>query len=388
MIKRSQPLVEEQQGLLDRQLVLDNLYRVRFYASIVIVLECLMLVVQMTTKGFVLNPYLICYVAFMLASIFFLVSAKAMQRRKEHDNKYRWLNFLMFGYYWFSLIWGVIISLLDQLTYGHITAYLSNLLVATIIYHCSTKRYIFLHIIPVVGLLAGLFILQKNPEMLNGHIINLIGFLIACVLGARFIYNGYTKMFYQGQQLSATNQQLEQLNENLKQLVISDELTKVANRRGLYEYIQAQVMTEMRRVTVLLLDIDAFKKYNDFYGHLEGDQVLKKIADVLRQQAIEHEHFVARFGGEEFIFVLFDTCEQSALQFAEGVRSAVENKQMEHQASPVAPYVTVSIGMAVNNECTQQEVDYLVRQADEALYVAKEAGRNCVKKYFPGFANI
>lgn len=388
MIKRSQPLVEEQQGMLDRQLVLDNLYRVRFYASIVIVLECLMLVVQMTTKGFVLNPYLICYVAFMLASIFFLVSAKAMQRRKEHDNKYRWLNFLMFGYYWFSLIWGVIISLLDQLTYGHITAYLSNLLVATIIYHCSTKRYVFLHIIPVVGLLAGLFILQKNPEMLNGHIINLIGFLIACVLGSRFIYNGYTKMFYQGQQLSSTNQQLEQLNENLKQLVISDELTKVANRRGLYEYIQAQVMTEMRRVTVLLLDIDAFKKYNDFYGHLEGDQVLKKIADVLRQQAIEHEHFVARFGGEEFIFVLFDTCEQSALQFAERVRSAVENKQMKHQASPVAPYVTVSIGMAVNNECTQQEVDYLVRQADEALYVAKEAGRNCVKKYFPGFANI
>ena len=170
-------------------------------------------------------------------------------------------------------------------------------------------------------------------------------------------------------------------NEKLKALSVTDELTKLNNRRSLLEYMDVVWKQNHRLrlpVTVIMIDIDCFKTYNDSLGHLEGDRALAAIADCLRNSVKRETDFVARFGGEEFVCVLPFVEKDEALEFAETLVQNVEDMKIPHPASAHSKYVTISAGMAmaVPNETNSHA--QLLDDADKALYSAKESGRNRV----------
>jgi diguanylate cyclase (GGDEF)-like protein len=126
----------------------------------------------------------------------------------------------------------------------------------------------------------------------------------------------------------------------------------------------------------VLADADAFKPLNDVLGHLHGDECLRELARICRRFATSEEDLVARFGGEELVLLLPGCTLDAAETVGERLRAAVEAAAMPHPASPVAPHVTVSVGVACMRPVAGMEPETLVAAADHALYVAKQRGRN------------
>lgn len=176
---------------------------------------------------------------------------------------------------------------------------------------------------------------------------------------------------------------LKQLNEELQGLADRDGLTGVANRRRGDTYL-AEVWGRLRRegkaLSLVMLDVDHFKTFNDNYGHQSGDDCLISVAKVVEQNLLKPGDMVARYGGEEFMLILPDTHSQDAAIISEKVRHAVEMLAIEHAHSSASSVVTVSAGTATvipSMDCGSEE---LLREADIALYRAKKMGRNQVQK--------
>jgi diguanylate cyclase (GGDEF)-like protein len=136
-------------------------------------------------------------------------------------------------------------------------------------------------------------------------------------------------------------------------------------------------------VSVLMLDVDHFKAYNDRYGHLAGDACLRQVAQAMAQSLRQPVDFIARYGGEEFVAILPGADAQVAKQVAERVRQGVQTCAIEHLSSKAASVVTASIGVATADFAHDRmlSADKLVAHADRALYEAKHASRNCVCVY-------
>lgn len=178
--------------------------------------------------------------------------------------------------------------------------------------------------------------------------------------------------------------ELKRYRDSLKALSMVDGLTSIPNRRQLDEALDNEWRRARRNQTplsVLMMDIDYFKAYNDHYGHLAGDDCLRQLArglsDVVRRPA----DLVARYGGEEFVFLLPDTGAGGAINAANRVQEKVKLLNIPHAYSSVANHVTLSIGVATMVPTDKQTVIDLIKQADECLYDAKQSGRNTVKNH-------
>jgi diguanylate cyclase (GGDEF)-like protein len=165
----------------------------------------------------------------------------------------------------------------------------------------------------------------------------------------------------------------------LDEVAQRDGLTGLYNRRRFDEHL-AQVwqhgVREHRLVTLLFVDIDHFKAFNDRYGHQAGDEAMKAVAAVLAQFARRPFDLVARYGGEEFAIVLHDTTQAHAVQLAEQLLEAVRGLGIPHEASSTATVLTISVGVAVVQPAARRSSAGLMQLADQALYAAKDAGRN------------
>ena len=160
-------------------------------------------------------------------------------------------------------------------------------------------------------------------------------------------------------------------------------MTEIANRRALDKYIEQiwpQLVKDGQSLAAIMLDIDHFKRYNDTYGHLQGDTCLKAIARALHDTLCRDGDFVARYGGEEFCIVLPNTDLCGATDCAQRLRNAVAMLQIEQSSHPANPYVTVSMGLAAMVPDAKTAPRQLVEAADAALYDAKQCGRNCIGK--------
>ncbi len=174
---------------------------------------------------------------------------------------------------------------------------------------------------------------------------------------------------------------LEQANEELEKQVNRDGLTGLANRRYLDEYLKQEIGRSMRNQTelsVVLMDVDFFKKYNDSKGHLEGDDCLKAVAQALQSSCKRSADLVARYGGEEFCAVLPDTQLKNGGELAEVMRQSVEALKIDHPESDIG-HVTISIGVYCSVPESLDDSERMLKLADEALYQAKQSGRNQVK---------
>lgn len=175
---------------------------------------------------------------------------------------------------------------------------------------------------------------------------------------------------------------LEGANEKLLRISMIDGLTGVFNRRRFDQVLEAQwrrSLTSSRPLSLIILDVDCFKSYNDTYGHLAGDQVLKQIAATLNAFADGQENLTARYGGEEFVVLLTDGGRENAVDLANSVRIAIEKLEIENKNSTVGPYLTVSMGVCCMIPSRQANAVDLILGADAALYRAKTTGRNRVE---------
>lgn len=175
---------------------------------------------------------------------------------------------------------------------------------------------------------------------------------------------------------------LEKANLELKRLATVDGLTQLANRRLFDETLQEEWLRMKRKqqpLSVILCDVDFFKRYNDYYGHQEGDECLKAVAKCMKSCIHRPADLAARYGGEEFIFILPDTTSKGAHQLAETIRTAIVSMKREHIRSEVNDFVTLSFGVAtVVPPIEGGNAEALVKTADDALYASKGAGRNLV----------
>ena len=175
-------------------------------------------------------------------------------------------------------------------------------------------------------------------------------------------------------------QQSKANQEELERLVNHDSLTGLYNRRAVLHLLDEQIGYSKRyneKFSISMLDIDYFKKVNDTYGHLIGDDVLVKIAAILQQQ-IRGTDFAGRYGGEEFILILPRTELSSAMVMAERIRGSIESSEMQDSDGNIF-HVTVSQGISVFRPDGDRDRDALIARADEALYKAKDNGRNRIE---------
>jgi diguanylate cyclase (GGDEF)-like protein len=178
---------------------------------------------------------------------------------------------------------------------------------------------------------------------------------------------------------------LERANKQLEILSSIDPLTHILNRRGLEEVLANAWQNNERQqgeLSILMIDIDFFKPYNDNYGHPQGDKCLVQVADTFNETLNRSTDSLARYGGEEFMVVLPFTPVDGARFKAKELSLALRSKKIKHQYSSVFPYVTVSIGIATSTATDHlANADELIKQADIALYQAKEQGRNCCQVF-------
>jgi diguanylate cyclase (GGDEF)-like protein len=176
-----------------------------------------------------------------------------------------------------------------------------------------------------------------------------------------------------------THMTMKTQSDLLRSMAFIDGLTGVANRRRFDESLEAE-WRQCRRhrfpLALLMIDIDHFKKYNDTYGHLEGDICLQKIASILREQLGRPHDLVARYGGEEFACLLPGVDMEGAMHKAQSILEELHRQAIPHESSETAPFVTISLGVAVSYPGPELLHGRLVAMADAQLYRAKQEGRN------------
>jgi diguanylate cyclase (GGDEF)-like protein/PAS domain S-box-containing protein len=174
------------------------------------------------------------------------------------------------------------------------------------------------------------------------------------------------------------------IEQALKEASVIDGLTKIANRRFFDETVLLEwgrCSRNSKPLTLIMLDIDCFKNYNDTYGHQRGDECLIKVAQTIKQTIQRPSDIVFRYGGEEFAVILPETHQDGGRRTAEKIRMAIEELEIPHITSSVSSFVTCSLGVATVIPSRFSTPEEVIRMADNALYSSKHSGRNCVSLY-------
>ncbi|KZL92523.1 GGDEF domain-containing protein [Clostridium magnum] len=183
-----------------------------------------------------------------------------------------------------------------------------------------------------------------------------------------------------------TQLDLKTISDNFEIISQIDVLTGLYNRRYFNEAYDREWKNSIlvkTPISLVMIDVDYFKKYNDTYGHLKGDECLAAIAKEVKQSTRKSRDIVSRFGGEEFIMILPETDINSAVLLAKELLKAVKDLNIAHESSPIDKRITLSIGVASMIANENVNMDIFLKMADDALYEAKNNGRNCIKIYIP-----
>jgi diguanylate cyclase (GGDEF)-like protein len=175
---------------------------------------------------------------------------------------------------------------------------------------------------------------------------------------------------------------LKQYRDDLENMSMKDGLTGINNRRSFDEALEREwhrMLRVHKPISMIMIDIDHFKLFNDFYGHPAGDECLKKVAHSLQEALKRPSDILARYGGEEFACILPDTSLEGANMLAEGFQESILSLKIRNEKSLVSEFVTLSIGVATIVPTAEDQPAKLIKMADDLLYEAKKAGRNRIK---------
>lgn len=246
------------------------------------------------------------------------------------------------------------------------------------------------HLQSQIGLMAGIIVVALTLLMiyvLHRRIVDRLISLTTQIDEAakekreRVIMDGNDEISHLANTFSIYIERVKQQEIALVNMSLTDPLTGIPNRRAFDQQLDAQIAMASRErwpLSLLLIDIDYFKKFNDYYGHKEGDTCLKTVASKLHELVQRNTDFCARYGGEEFVCILPNTDEEGTKIKAEELRAAIEDLYLEHKANPDNNTVTISVG-AATFPFTAHRIwshDFVVENTDTALYKAKDGGRN------------
>jgi len=176
-----------------------------------------------------------------------------------------------------------------------------------------------------------------------------------------------------------TEQELARLQKQLEELSFTDSLTGVGNRRLFDSIMEVEWVNAHRNrqpISLLFLDVDYFKQYNDHFGHIEGDACLRLVAQALKNAATRPRDFFGRYGGEEFVLVLPETDSKAAVKIAERCRNLIFKQQIPHPKSGVSQILTISLGVGTVIPTHDLDAKTFIESVDRLLYIAKDKGRN------------
>lgn len=297
---------------------------------------------------------------FLLSTIYMLWSLASLSKYKDYLNEIQWIEIILF----------MIIFVIAILVSGA---------------NSSNNKFLFLFIIItstiqggmhrgcIVAVLSSAIILVMDLIFVGNNGVNMY-FQNDLILAGVFILTAWTLGFY----VRTENDHIKKLQK----LVNEDGLTGVYNHRYFYDKLREKMHiseVENKQLSLIFMDIDYFKHYNDLYGHQRGDEALRRIGAILKSVAREQD-LVARYGGEEFAIILPNTSESEATKIAETIRNKIEKTYFEGQENQPNSNLTVSVGIAVFPEKAENELD-LVKYADDALYRAKFFHKNRVETY-------
>jgi diguanylate cyclase (GGDEF)-like protein len=186
------------------------------------------------------------------------------------------------------------------------------------------------------------------------------------------------------QDLRQSESELIKVNQELEYLVLIDALTQVGNRRCFDQSLHREWQRSLREqepLSLIMLDIDCFKSYNDLYGHPAGDHCLTTLAQKVKQALQRPTDLIARYGGEEFAIILPNTNTEGAIAVTKLMQQTIIDLSIPHENSNISNIVTISLGISTLVPSEMQEPCVLLDQTDQALYKAKQQGRNCYSVY-------
>lgn len=246
--------------------------------------------------------------------------------------------------------------------------------------YASMKRY---PLVVVVGYEKALLVKAWLTDLLVYMILGALLLLVIITLGY-FLLRNLSQHIRDQAELTQVRDQLTSMNRTLQTLALVDSLTGLANRRQFDLYLDHSLERSLKLrkpMALLMIDVDSFKRFNDTYGHLAGDDCLKRVGDALLTVSHPPDDLIARYGGEEFAVILRDTTQEDALRFARGAVEAVAEMGIPHQNSDhPSKVVTISVGLHIMPAgLTAFDRHTLISQADKALYQAKTLGKNRVE---------
>ena len=231
-----------------------------------------------------------------------------------------------------------------------------------------------------------LTVIKSNKEQLFMNMFFLVSSNVLGIPTSYMIERQRRKDFLLTALLAIEKEKGEELVNRLRDMSYVDGLTGIANRRRFEDELDKEwgrAIRTGRPLSLLMVDIDFFKRYNDSEGHLKGDECLKKVAAAIENSVRDNLDLVARYGGEEFAVIIPETDMDHALRVAERIRRAVEDLKISHPNSEVSKFVTISVGVATMLPKKGMDKRELIRRADTALYRAKREGRNRVIAFLP-----
>lgn len=334
---------------------------------------------ELTHAHFELLPAWISIIT-VLACSRFLVASKGMKLEKIRDLRkiHRLLVMIIFSN---GLLWGGFVSLYHaQMTLAQslfTTLGMVGAVTFAVVSFAASRSCYFSFLIPVMipVIIINLFSNQLELQ-LYGVAVGLYSLfnILIFFTNRKMLWTNTLLMIAQNRLLT----RFRRLNVQLKKASSTDHLTMLANRRRFNEHLCAEWARAKRAqhpISMIIIDIDYFKEYNDHYGHLQGDECLKAVAEVLKRVVLRSTDIIARFGGDEMIIVLYDTNAQGAKQVAELIIDALEHKNITHAHSPYGR-VTLSMGIAACIPQMHESETTLLDSADQALYEVKQKGRN------------
>lgn len=276
------------------------------------------------------------------------------------------------------LSFGVAVVTIDQLVTSNITPFLVACTISSVIFLIRPLFIIPVYLSAFFAFYFSIGLTQMDQEVLlsnrvNGITVIGIGICLSLILWKVNVSNILQKRFILSQQ-----QELVQMNQELEFLAFYDPMTHLYNRRKFEELINIEISMIHQyghKSCLIILDVDHFKRINDFYGHPVGDRVIKHIASILRENSRETD-IVSRWGGEEFLILLPHTSLSEGKFIAEKLRKIIEDEIVLIKEKEI--HITASFGVAgISGDKDSLQLAY--KNADKALYVAKENGRNCVE---------
>lgn len=383
---------EIKRGYLEKTLVFENIFRLRIIAWLMIIINIICIGIQQffinivtlkhieyinLSRALEMTPFItVLRLVLIGVSILFLISAKPPTSPKviTRWHEYCELAFIMSNLVGFAILSGVVQSTGP----GIATSYIMAILIVAAFCYLNWQRTFFIYGIAWCVMSIVIWRVQTDLLIATSGFLNCSVMTVIALVISRIIYNNRVRDFINQHRTESQKQELAKSNEILRSLSYIDGLTNIPNRRNFNNYINREwkrAIRDQKLMSLIMADVDSFKKYNDTYGHQAGDDVLMRIAAALSEVLRRPSDQIARYGGEEFVVTLPDTNLEGARMIASKMIDAVETLAISHKHSP-AGKVTISLGVSCMQPNYNILPNVLLANADKALYKAKEASGN------------